>query len=85
MKQNDITYLHFGREFGARHTSVMLHDDEGKVDFEKVRATADFRTGVERLQEGIEKGYFPALMCAEADPLECHRFSMISGHLVSLG
>lgn len=85
LQENDIMYLHFGREFGARQTNTMLHDDEGKVDFEKVQRTADFKTGVERMEQGVEKGYFPALMCAEADPLECHRFSMISGHLTEKG
>ncbi|MBI5916468.1 MAG: DUF488 domain-containing protein [Bacteroidetes bacterium] len=85
LKENDILYLHFGREFGARQPNTMLHDDEGKVDFEKVQATAAFREGVKRLKEGVEKGFFPALMCAEADPLECHRFSMISDYLVERG
>lgn len=78
LKENDIMYLHFGREFGARHTDPKLQDASGKVDFEKVQASADFKLGIERLQQGVDKGYFPALMCAEADPLECHRFSMIS-------
>jgi len=85
LKENDIAYLHFGREFGARHTGANLHDAEGKVDFEKVRATADFKLGIERLTQGIEKGYFPALMCAEAEPLDCHRFSMISVFLAENG
>lgn len=34
--------------------------------------------GIERLKHGVNKGFTIALMCAEADPLECHRFSMIS-------
>lgn len=85
LKNNDILYLHFGREFGARQTSHMLQDDEGKVDFARVQASAAFCEGVERLKEGIEKGFFPALMCAEADPLDCHRFSMISSYLKSEG
>jgi uncharacterized protein (DUF488 family) len=85
LRENDILYLHFGKEFGARHTNPMLHDGEGKVDFEKVRKTAEFKLGVERLRQGVEKGYCPALMCAEADPLECHRFSMISNYLAENG
>ena len=85
LKNNEILYLHFGREFGARHTGPALHDEDGKVDFEKVRATQAFRLGVERIEEGTDKGYTIALMCAEADPLECHRFSMISGCLAEEG
>lgn len=85
LKNNDVLYLHFGREFGARHTNTLLHDDEGRVDFEKVQASGAFAEGVKRLDEGVEKGYFPALMCAEADPLDCHRFSMIAAYLKDHG
>jgi uncharacterized protein (DUF488 family) len=85
LKSNDILYLHFGREFGARHTNSSLHSDDGKVDFEKVQATEAFKEGVRRLEEGVDKGFFPALMCAEADPLDCHRFSMISAYLEAKG
>lgn len=85
LKFNNIMYLHFGKEFGARHTNSALHSDDGKVNFEKVQATEAFREGVRRLEEGVEKGFFPALMCAEADPLDCHRFSMISGYLEERG
>jgi hypothetical protein len=33
---------------------------------------------MERLANGVEGGYTIALMCSEADPLRCHRFSMIA-------
>jgi hypothetical protein len=64
-------------EFGARHTDPLLLTN-GRVDFDKVRKSGSFRKGVERLRHGVNKGFTIALMCAEADPLECHRFSMIS-------
>lgn len=78
LKRNDITYLHFAEEFGARHTDPDLLDNEGKVNFELVRKSWHFKNGVERLWQGIEKGFTIALMCSESDPFECHRFSMIS-------
>lgn len=78
LKNNGITYLHFGEEFGARHRDPDLLDEEGKVDFEKVRKSWQFQSGVQRLWQGIVKGYAIALMCSESDPLDCHRFSMIS-------
>lgn len=76
-----IQYIHFGEEFGARRTEPKLYDDEGTVDFKKVRDSAVFKSGVERLREGVEKGFTIALVCAEADPLDCHRFAMISYQL----
>ena len=85
LKSKQIQYLHFGKEFGARHTDPELLDEEGKVDFEKVRQTEDFNNGVERLRAGLEKGYTITLMCSEAEPFDCHRFSMISGFLEKSG
>lgn len=78
LKIKKINYLHFAKEFGARHNSPELLDEDGKIDFEKVRDTPSFRDGKDRLRKGIESGYHIALMCSESDPLDCHRFSMIS-------
>jgi hypothetical protein len=42
----------------------------------------EFRSGVDRLKRGSAQGHRIALMCAEADPYDCHRFSLISYQLV---
>jgi uncharacterized protein (DUF488 family) len=81
LKKHGVNYLHFDKEFGARYTDKSLLDETDTVDFEKVRATQTFSTGVERLEKGIERGYKIALMCSEAEPFDCHRFGMISGYL----
>jgi uncharacterized protein (DUF488 family) len=81
LKKHKITYLHFAQEFGARHTDFAVLDSEGQVDFDKIRQTKIFLSGVDRIQKGIEKGFKIAMMCSEADPIECHRFSMISVYL----
>jgi uncharacterized protein (DUF488 family) len=78
LKENGIVYMHFAEEFGARHTDPDLLDDEGKVNFELVRNSSLFKNGLERLWQGIDKGYNIVLMCSESEPFECHRFSMIS-------
>jgi uncharacterized protein (DUF488 family) len=80
-----VEYLHFDKEFGARRTEPELFGDNGQVDFDKVQKSQNFAAGVERLGKGIEKGFTIALMCAEADPLDCHRFSMISSYLYKKG
>src|SRR6188768_4213748 len=64
LKQNGIRYLHFAEEFGARHTDPDLLDADGKVNFELVRKSWNFKKGVERLCEEIEKGFTIALMCS---------------------
>ena len=81
LKNAGIAYLHFAREFGARHDDPALLDPEGRVDFLNVQRSAAFRSGVERLKSGLRKGHVIALMCSEADPLDCHRFAMIAEFL----
>jgi uncharacterized protein (DUF488 family) len=76
--QNGIKYQHFAEEFGARHTDMDLLDNDGKVDFDKVRKSWNFKNGVERLWLAIDIGAIIVLMCSESEPFDCHRFSMIS-------
>lgn len=78
LKSKGITYLHFAEEFGARHNDPDLLDDDGKVDFEKVRKSWAFKNGVERIWQGLDKGFTISLMCSESEPFDCHRFSMVS-------
>src|ERR1700733_1238757 len=77
LKNNRVRYLHLAAEFGARHKDPDLLDEEGKVDFEKVRNSWNFKIGMERLWSEFNKGFTISLMCSESDPFECHRFSMI--------
>jgi uncharacterized protein (DUF488 family) len=78
LKNSGVAYLHFAEEFGARHTDPDLLDEDGKVDFEKVRKSWNFKKGVERLWQGVNKGLTIALMCSESEPMDCHRFSMVA-------
>ena len=83
LKQNGIQYLHFGEEFGARRTDCL--DAEGQVNFEMAVDTLNFQRGVQRLMTGLEKGFRISLMCSEANPLECHRFSLVSRYFYDNG
>lgn len=85
LKSKGIVYMSFADEFGARHEERELLDNEGVVDFKKIWRTGKFLSGVERLKAGVDKGYKVALMCSEAEPMDCHRFSMISRYLVNNG
>ena len=83
LKLNGIQYLPFGNEFGARRTDCV--NDEGQVDFEVAVTTPLFQQGAKRLMKGLERGFCIALMCSEADPLECHRFSLVSRYFHNQG
>jgi len=79
-----ITYIFLGKELGARTGDPSCYKD-GKVQYDRLARTALFREGLARIQDGIEKGFRIALMCAEKEPLECHRTILVSRHLANLG
>ena len=83
LKLHNVQYLPFGDEFGARRTDCI--NDDGQVDFEMAVTTPLFQQGAERLMKGLNRGFSIALMCSEADPLECHRFSLVSRYFHNQG
>lgn len=83
LRSHSIQYLHFGEEFGARRTDCL--DAENQVNFELAVETPSFKRGAERLMKGLGKGFRIALMCSEANPLECHRFSLVSRYFYDNG
>lgn len=82
LKSHNVVYLHFGEEFGARRSDSIIN---GQVNFEKAVNTENFQKGYKRLLNGLTQGWNIALMCSEANPLACHRFSMVSRYLYDNG
>lgn len=80
---NNVQYLHFGEEFGARRYDSI--DKNGQVNFEMAVKTPAFISGALRILRGMERGYNIAFMCSEADPLECHRFALVSRYFHDTG
>lgn len=92
LKRNGIAYLPFGAEFGARRSDAYDYDNllganfpDNQVVFELAAKTPAFQRGVTRVYNGLSKGFHIALMCSEADPLECHRFSLVSRYFYEHG
>jgi len=85
LKKVGIKYLHLGKELGARYTDAQLLFEDGGVDFEKVRNTPNFKAGINRIIDGISQNFRIALMCTEKDPLDCHRFVLVSYALKMAG
>lgn len=85
LRKNSIYYIPMGNLLGARYEDDSFLFDDGKVNFDKVTKTKRFNDGIKRINDGLSKGYIIALMCSEKNPLECHRFSLISRFLDELG
>lgn len=75
-----IKYVFFGKELGARSEDPACYRD-GRVQYGALARTKLFRSGIERVRLGVERGYKMALMCAEKDPLDCHRTVLVARNL----
>lgn len=73
-----INYYDMGRYFGARPKDICLYSEDGCLDFEKVIKTDLFNKGLDNVILGLKKGNNIALMCAEKDPIDCHRAIMVA-------
>lgn len=83
LKENGIAYVFLGKELGARSEDPSCYVRE-KVQYDRLAQTALFLKGLDRVCQGI-KEYHLALMCAEKDPLECHRTILVARHLADRG
>jgi uncharacterized protein (DUF488 family) len=84
LRSHGIVYVFLGDLLGGRPAQPDLYDDTGRVDYWRVRAEEFFRHGLDRLTRAQEK-YKVAMLCAEEDPLDCHRGLMIAPALVERG
>ena len=83
LARHDIAYVFLGKELGARTEDPSCYED-GKVQYPRLAATALFKEGIARVLAGAQK-YRIALMCAEKEPLDCHRTLLVSRALEGLG
>lgn len=79
LKSSDIEYVFLGNLCGARINDQECYKD-GKADYTLIAKHPKFKEGLKRIKKGLEK-YRIALLCAEKDPVFCHRMILICRNL----
>lgn len=79
LRKANVRYVPMGRELGARRGEPECYV-ESKARYELIAKAPLFQEGLERVRKGAEK-FRLAMMCAEKDPLTCHRTILVCRHL----
>lgn len=83
LQKRQIVYAFLGNELGARSEDLSCYAG-GRVQYSRLARTKLFGKGLERVQNGMKK-FRLVLMCAEKEPLKCHRAILVARHLVAVG
>ncbi|MBM3290288.1 MAG: DUF488 domain-containing protein, partial [Candidatus Hydrogenedentes bacterium] len=82
LREADIGYGFLGRELGARRDEESCYVD-GQAQYARIAQLPIFRAGLDRVLAELDDHRI-ALMCSEADPLECHRTVLVCRELLRL-
>ena len=83
LKFQGIAYVFLGKELGARSDDPQCYEN-GRVQYRSLAETSLFQSGIKRVRDGSRHKRI-ALMCAEKDPLDCHRTILVTRELVASG
>ena len=77
LKTYGILYRHYP-EFGGRQDDRNYYSEQGYLDFDNYIQSIRFTNGMEKIKKGLDMQYSFAFMCAEKDPINCHRAIMVA-------
>lgn len=77
LPNHGIKYWYAGNKLGGM--------ERRELDLDAVIQGRDFQSGLDAVEDKIAGGETLALMCAEKDPFDCHRFYLISYALENRG
>ena len=80
----DLRYLYLGEALGGRPRRAEHYDAAGHALYSAMAEEADFKEAIARLLRGARECRI-ALLCAEADPTDCHRRLLVGRVLAGQG
>jgi len=83
LAQHGMTYLPYGDALGGRPRDAALYCD-GVADYEAMARQPDIQSGLDRLLADAARSRV-CLMCAEREPLDCHRCLLVARALAEHG
>ncbi|MGB6567542.1 MAG: DUF488 domain-containing protein, partial [Xanthobacteraceae bacterium] len=83
LRQDGMAYLPFGDALGGRPREAGRYRD-GVADYAAMARRPEFRSGLDRLCAAAAEHYV-CLMCAEREPLDCHRCLLVARALAARG
>ena len=83
LAQHDMAYLAYGEALGGRPRDAALYRD-GVADYEAMARQPEFQIGLDRLLADATRSSV-CLMCAEREPLDCHRCLLVARSLAARG
>jgi uncharacterized protein (DUF488 family) len=75
LKKTGLEYFFLGQELGARSEDRTCYR-EGRAQYALIAQTPLFKRGIERLEAAMQD-FRIAILCAEKEPLSCHRSILI--------
>jgi uncharacterized protein (DUF488 family) len=83
LRESGIAYVFLGKELGARSDDPGCYEN-GSVKYDRLAKTELFQSGLDRVERGLQT-HTLALLCAEKEPLHCHRTILVSRRLEERG
>ena len=84
LKKAGVAYEYVGGELGGRPVDPSCYDENGQVMYDRVAVTDLFKDALDRVVHAADDRRV-ALMCAEKEPLECHRTLLVARELAAGG
>lgn len=78
-----IGYLWLGESLAGRPRDRALYGADGKPDWARVVAAPGFAQGIDRVMAEAKRPV--AILCAEEDPMRCHRRFLLTPPLMARG